>query len=164
MIWGISFKLKGERMSLQNKRFFGVIFLIIFMLISFTVPASARWGDGAGPAGLGQKTGRLAGYCVGYSVPGFQNTTVPRRGYRRTSFQGGGRGFRNIYNATGLFGYQRGTTTLPAVTTSPAATTPPVFTKEQQLEALKKQAEYLKNELGKITRQINTADSEKGQE
>ena len=151
-------------MSLQNTRFIAVISLMIVMVISFTVPASARWGDRTGPAGLGPMTGRRAGYCAGYSVPGYQNTTVPRAGYWRTGFQGGGRGFRNIYNATGLFGWQRGSATPQVQTTPPAATTPPVFTKEQQLEALKKQAEYLKNELEKITRQINAVDSEKGQE
>ncbi|MBT4482390.1 MAG: DUF5320 domain-containing protein, partial [Candidatus Latescibacteria bacterium] len=52
----------------------------------------ARWGDGTGPAGLGPMTGRGAGYCAGYSVPGYQNTTVPRRGYGNASFRGCGRG------------------------------------------------------------------------
>ncbi len=43
-------------------------------------------GDRTGPRGAGPMTGRAAGYCAGYSVPGFMNPTV---GYRR----GGGRGF-----------------------------------------------------------------------
>ena len=30
-------------------------------------------GDGTGPAGMGPMTGRAAGYCVGYPVPGFMN-------------------------------------------------------------------------------------------
>ena len=30
-------------------------------------------GDGSGPAGLGPMTGRGAGYCAGYPVPGFAN-------------------------------------------------------------------------------------------
>ncbi|MBN1675178.1 MAG: DUF5320 domain-containing protein [Kiritimatiellae bacterium] len=30
-------------------------------------------GDGTGPAGMGPMTGRAAGYCAGYSVPGFMN-------------------------------------------------------------------------------------------
>jgi hypothetical protein len=30
-------------------------------------------GDGTGPAGMGPMTGRAAGYCAGYTVPGFMN-------------------------------------------------------------------------------------------
>jgi hypothetical protein len=30
-------------------------------------------GDGTGPAGMGPMTGRAAGYCAGYNVPGFMN-------------------------------------------------------------------------------------------
>jgi len=37
-------------------------------------------GDGTGPAGMGPMTGRGAGYCAGYPVPGFMNP-VGGRGY-----------------------------------------------------------------------------------
>ena len=30
-------------------------------------------GDGTGPRGMGPMTGRAAGYCAGYPVPGFMN-------------------------------------------------------------------------------------------
>ncbi|MBN1835246.1 MAG: DUF5320 family protein [Spirochaetales bacterium] len=30
-------------------------------------------GDGTGPAGMGPMTGRAAGFCAGYGVPGFMN-------------------------------------------------------------------------------------------
>ena len=139
-------------MSSRNTRFIALISLMIVTVVLFAVPALARWGNGTGPAGLGPKTGRGAGYCTGYSVPGYKNTTVPRRGYFRTGFQGGGGGWRNVYNATGLTRWQRESTTQPVTTTQP------VLTKEQQLEALKKQAEYLKNELEKITRLIKAAE------
>ena len=142
-------------MSLQKKRFIALISLMIVTVISFTVPALARWGDGTGPAGLGPKTGRGAGYCAGYSVPGYQNTAIPRRGYWRTGSWGVGRGYRNIYNATGLTRWQH------VGTTPPVATTSPVLTKEQKLEALKKQAEYLKIEFEKITRLIKDVNLEK---
>ena len=36
-------------------------------------------GDGTGPAGMGPMTGRAAGYCVGYAVPGFMNPIPGRR-------------------------------------------------------------------------------------
>jgi len=31
------------------------------------------WGDGTGPLGLGPMTGRAAGFCAGYPVPGYMN-------------------------------------------------------------------------------------------
>ena len=31
------------------------------------------WGDRTGPWGLGPMTGRAAGYCAGYPVPGYMN-------------------------------------------------------------------------------------------
>ncbi len=30
-------------------------------------------GDGTGPMGSGPMTGRAAGFCVGYSMPGYVN-------------------------------------------------------------------------------------------
>ncbi len=36
-------------------------------------------GDGTGPMGLGPMTGRAAGYCAGYGVPGYMNP-IPGRG------------------------------------------------------------------------------------
>lgn len=143
-------------MSLQKTRFLALISLIVFTLISFALPALARWGDGTGPAGLGPMTGRGAGYCAGYSVPGYQNSAVPGRGVWGTGHWGGGRGYRNVYNATGLTRWQRVQTTAPVATTAPS-----VITKEQQLDALKKQAEYLKSELENITRMIENVDSGK---
>jgi len=41
-------------------------------------------GDGTGPMGFGPMTGRAAGYCAGYPVPGFMNPyggRVPRIPY-----------------------------------------------------------------------------------
>ena len=37
-------------------------------------------GDGTGPMGFGPMTGRAAGYCAGYGVPGFMNP-IPRAGF-----------------------------------------------------------------------------------
>ena len=36
------------------------------------------FGDGTGPMGLGPMTGRRAGFCAGFGVPGFAN---PMPGY-----------------------------------------------------------------------------------
>ncbi|MCD6153487.1 MAG: DUF5320 domain-containing protein [Syntrophobacterales bacterium] len=38
------------------------------------------WGDRTGPMGYGPMTGRGAGYCAGYQMPGFANPT-PGRGF-----------------------------------------------------------------------------------
>lgn len=74
-------------------------------------------GDGTGPLGFGPMTGRGAGYCAGYRVPGFANPYVGYgpygrgRGLRRWNwswFAGGGRGWRNAYYATGLPAWARG--------------------------------------------------------
>ena len=47
-------------------------------------------GDRTGPWGAGPMTGRAAGYCAGYSVPGFMN---PIGGYGRGWGRGFGRGW-----------------------------------------------------------------------
>lgn len=62
-------------------------------------------GDRTGPWGLGPRTGRAAGYCAGYNIPGYANPGYGRgfgrgwgRGFGR-GFWGRGRGFgwRGIY-------------------------------------------------------------------
>jgi len=47
-------------------------------------------GDRTGPWGAGPMTGRVAGYCAGYSVPGYLN---PVGGYGRGFGRGWGRGY-----------------------------------------------------------------------
>ena len=42
-------------------------------------------GDGTGPAGLGPMTGRAAGFCAGYPVPGYMNPVLGRGGFYGTS-------------------------------------------------------------------------------
>jgi len=38
-------------------------------------------GDRTGPAGLGPMTGRAAGFCAGYPVPGYMNPATGRAGF-----------------------------------------------------------------------------------
>ena len=56
-------------------------------------------GDRTGPWGLGPMTGRAAGYCAGYPVPGFMN---PMPGFGRGF--GYGRGWGRGYGR-GWWGY-----------------------------------------------------------
>ena len=39
------------------------------------------FGDGTGPAGMGPMTGRAAGFCAGYPVPGYMNPVMGRAGF-----------------------------------------------------------------------------------
>lgn len=48
-------------------------------------------GDGTGPMGMGPMTGRAAGYCGGYGIPGYMNP-IPGRGYGGGYGRGWGRG------------------------------------------------------------------------
>ncbi len=50
-------------------------------------------GDGTGPMGLGPMTGRAAGFCAGYPVPGFMNPIGGRLGLGFGWGRGFGRGF-----------------------------------------------------------------------
>lgn len=56
-------------------------------------------GDRTGPWGAGPMTGRAAGFCAGFGMPGYMNP-VPGRGFVRWGRRGGagggwGRGFRH---------------------------------------------------------------------
>lgn len=70
-------------------------------------------GDGTGPMGMGPMTGRGAGYCAGFGVPGYMNAG-PAWGYGPGYGRGFGRGFargwgggfrgRGFGRRVGLFG------------------------------------------------------------
>ena len=53
-------------------------------------------GDRTGPQGMGPRTGRAAGYCGGYNVPGCADP-IPGRGMAwRRGWGGGGYGWGNV--------------------------------------------------------------------
>jgi hypothetical protein len=120
-------------------------------------------GDGTGPAGMGPMTGRGAGFCAGYSIPGYMNP-VGGRGYWGRG-RGGGRGWRHWYHATGLPGWARapmgyaawGGPMYPYTSAGPFA---PTVTTEQELDGLKKQAEYFQDTLGQINQRIQQLEEE----
>ena len=121
-------------------------------------------GDGTGPAGMGPMTGRAAGYCAGYPVPGFMNPVGGRGFWGRG--RGGGRGRRNWYYATGLPGWARAGLGYPAwggvvnPHAPPAEPVAPEMTAEQELYGLKQQAEYFQNALGDINERIEQLKAE----
>jgi hypothetical protein len=89
---------------------------------------------------MGPRTGRGAGYCAGYGVPGYANPGYNAVG---ASFGGrGGRGRRNRFFATGVPGWRYvAGNPIPGGMLFPA----PSETPQNELDALKGQAQYLEN-------------------
>ena len=98
-------------------------------------------GDRTGPLGLGPMTGRAAGYCAGYSMPGFLNPWGGR-GFGGRGGRGGGRGWRHRFYATGWPGWQRAAYGYPAWEVPmpygppPQGPYAPAPSPEQEIEAL----------------------------
>ncbi|HDP97705.1 MAG TPA: hypothetical protein ENN22_00770 [bacterium] len=109
-------------------------------------------GDRTGPLGMGPRTGRAAGFCVGSNVPGYANP-VGGRGFFRFGMgaMGRGRGWRHWYHATGLPFWARSTS---AAFPGLQAQHPGSVSPEQELEMLKNQADNLKNALDEVNRRI----------
>lgn len=117
-------------------------------------------GDRTGPMGMGAMTGRAAGYCAGYGVPGSMQAFAGRgfRGCghgRGGGFGGGGYGRRNRFYATGLTGWQH---MAPGWGNGPFPGAAPGNT-EQELAALKAQAEQLQATLENIRKRMHDLKS-----
>ena len=106
-------------------------------------------GDRKGPWGAGPMTGRAAGYCAGYSVPGYTN---PIGGYGR----GGGRGYGRGWGR----GFGRGRYVYP-----PPAVGQPVYPQayppvaqpqspEQEVAALENYQKQLKAEKADLEQEM----------
>jgi hypothetical protein len=104
-------------------------------------------GDGTGPMGMGPMTGRAAGFCAGYAMPGYAN------GFYRRGFGmgfGRGRGWRNMFYATGQPGWIRfGATAAPLQNPDP----------EIEKQTLKNQAEALQSELDFIRKRLDEIET-----
>jgi len=101
--------------------------------------------DGTGPRGQGAMTGGGRGYCV----VNLSDTGV-RQGVGRGFFgRGGGRGYRNCFYATGLPGWMRAQKGMRAFGGFDRS-----LSKEDELSALKSQAEYLKGELDMVQARV----------
>lgn len=93
-------------------------------------------GDGTGPMGMGQMTGRGAGYCTGFAAGGFG---------------GAGRGFRRPFCAAGLPGRARLGYGAYAGAQAP---------KSDEKELLSRQAKYLENQLRQVKKRLSTFEEE----
>jgi len=119
-------------------------------------------GDGTGPLGMGPMSGRAAGFCAGYSVPGYMNGLPGggRWGGRGWFGQGRGRGFRNMYYATGLTGWQRAAAGFPGAYTGAAPFSPPEMSSEQELAALRNQMTFMEDGLKRAQERIRELENE----
>lgn len=120
-------------------------------------------GDGTGPAGMGPMTGRAAGYCAGYGLPGFMNGGPGWGAFGgRGGFwggRGGGRGHRNWYWATGLTGWQRAAAPMAPWSYGPQA--PPYGpTRDQELEMLRSQVKLMQDSLAGAQERIQELEKE----
>ena len=117
-------------------------------------------GDRTGPLGLGPMTGRGAGYCAGYPVPGYLNP-IPGRGWFGwgRGWFGRGRGWRHWYWATGLPGWARAWIGYPAFEAWPYPY-PASITPKEELASLQDQAEILRRKLEEVNRRIETLEKE----
>jgi len=140
-------------------------------------------GDRTGPMGLGPMTGRAAGYCAGFGVPGTANS-LPGRGYGGGFWgggrglgwgrgRGGGRGRRGWLYGAGFTGWPVAAVRGTAIPAAPWTTGPyaqpyvqpyvPAATREQEIEALKGQAEYFEDILDGLRRRIEELESKTAQ-
>jgi ribosomal protein L15 len=107
--------------------------------------------------GMGPMTGRAAGFCAGYNMPGYANPALGR-GYGMgrgcdwgRGVGGGGRGWRNQFFATGLpFWARFGGYPVYA----------PQITPEQERMALQAQADAMQAEMEAIRKRLAEIESE----
>ena len=111
-------------------------------------------GDGTGPLGMGPMSGRTAGYCAGFGMPGYANP-APGRGFgkgfaRGRGSQGGGRGWRHWFYATGLPRWARlGGSAMPQQQPD----------RELERQALKGQADAMQSELDLIKKRLSEIEA-----
>jgi len=114
-------------------------------------------GDGTGPAGMGPMTGRGAGFCAGYNVPGFMNPVGGCGYWGRGRGMGRGRSFR--WARAGFGGPAWGGAVNPyAYSSAPLAQN---ITAQQELESLKGQAQYFEDALDEIKKRTEELESQK---
>ncbi|MFH1079175.1 MAG: DUF5320 domain-containing protein [Pseudomonadota bacterium] len=101
-------------------------------------------GDRTGPSGMGPMTGRGAGFCAGYNVPGFADAAPGGLFFGR-----GGRGRRNRFFATSQTGWMRG-----GMGFRPFGAVAPQFSTEEELHQMHQEADYLEKTLSALRDRI----------
>ena len=111
-------------------------------------------GDRTGPRGMGSMTGRAAGYCAGFGMPGYANPS-PHLGFgagfgRGRGMGAGGFGWRNRFYAAGVPGWMP-----PAGYPEPYRQPDP----EWEKQSLKSQADALESELDAIKKRLDELET-----
>lgn len=101
-------------------------------------------GDGTGPLGLGPMTGRAAGYCAGYPMPGYANPMAGRGFGGRGMGLGRGRGRGWRWWARARMG-----PVFPAPVPGWPQATP-----QDEADALRRQAEALQGQLNAVRKRL----------
>ena len=115
-------------------------------------------GDRTGPMGAGAMTGRAAGYCAGFGMPGFMN-----RGYGRFyggQFRGAGRGGMPYGGGRGrAWGggrgpYWRSSWNAPYYSPAVEETHPDYATQREELDYLRGQVESMAQTISKLEKKL----------
>jgi hypothetical protein len=125
-------------------------------------------GDGTGPGGMGPMTGRAGGYCAGYPVPGFMNP-YGGRGMGMAWGRGGGWGMGMAWRRGWGRGWGAGPAGYAPAPYAPPAYGPPALwsapsapSREQEMEMLRGQADWLKGEMDAVNQRIQELEKEEG--
>lgn len=113
-------------------------------------------GDRTGPMGVGPMTGHGAGYCGGVGAPGFMYPA----GHPGLARRGGGRGWRHWFHATGLPGWARAGSGLPAwgAPVGPPAPIATATVSGVELTSLKAHAAQLEQTLHSLRQRIENLE------
>ena len=118
-------------------------------------------GDRTGPVGYGPMTGRAAGYCAGYGVPGYMNP-IPGFSMRRGIGRGFGMGFgrgrgfgrMTMYNPRGLLRQRFWRAPFVQGMPMPGYANPYQAPTKEQIEILKEQRDFLNKEAKGLEKRI----------
>lgn len=109
-------------------------------------------GDRTGPAGMGPMTGRAAGYCAGYPVPGYMNPHGGRWGGGFGRGRGRGWGFPGAdWMGATPYGW------------SPDPYAAP-YSPDQERQALDGQVKYFESQLDSLRKRIAELEEETAKE
>ncbi len=107
-------------------------------------------GDRTGPMGMGRMSGRGAGYCAGYQVPGCANQAGFGRGMGFGRGRGGG-GFRRMFAGVGMPRWGR-------FSNAPYADESTVAANEKAF--LKDRAAFLEEELAEVKTRLSNMEKD----
>jgi hypothetical protein len=117
---------------------------------------------------MGPMTGRAAGFCAGYPVPGFMNP-IPGRGWGRGFGWGRGRGGwgrgMGWRRGRGFWGapYFGGAYPAPYAYGAPFGAPYAQPTAQQETDALRGQAEYLEDALEGVRKRLSELEAEQAE-